>query len=139
MIKFCESAFNDDITLPAHSKMLREAVGAHARSMARVSRGRGFAAHLEALREVAQREEALPEFFDDPTWKKMSVISSRKPKADASEGLKAQEAGSFMPDDESVFVHYEIDEGACRFFVQSTGSRTDRFCQALEKAGEQIY
>lgn len=138
MFKFCETAFNENITLTQRSETLREAIGTHASTMTRISRGRGFAAHLEALREVAQQEEALPEFFDDPTWEMMSVVSSRKLKTDASGGLRAQEAGFFMPDEESVFVHYEIEEGECRVFVQSTESRTDRFCQALEKAAEQI-
>ncbi|KAK3174022.1 putative PKS/NRPS-like protein biosynthetic cluster [Lepraria neglecta] len=138
MFTFCEAAFNDEVPLAQRSKMLREAAGTHASTMTRVSRGRGFAAHLEALREVAQREEALPAFFDDPTWEMMRVLSSRKLKTDASVGLKAQEAGFFMPDPESFFVHYEIDELECQFFVQSTEGRTDLFCKALEKAAEQI-
>ena len=138
MFKFCETAFREDIGLIERSKLLREAAGTHANTMTRISRGRGFAAHLEALREVAQQEGALPEFFNDPTWEMMRVLSPRKLKTDASGGLKAQEAGFFMPDPESVFIHYEIDEGECRFFVQSTEGRTERFCEALEKAAEQI-
>ena len=138
MFKFCETAFNEKVTLSQRSKMLREAASTHTSIMTRISRGRGFAAHLEALREIAQQEESLPEFFDDPTWEMMRVLSPRKLKTDASENLKAQEAGFFMPDPESVFVHYEIDESECRFFVQSTEGRTDGFCQALEKAAEQI-
>ena len=138
MFKFCETAFMENITPTQRSKLLREAAVTHTTTMTRISRGRGFAAHLEALREVAQQEEALPEFFTDPTWEMMRVLSPRKLKTDASGGLKAQEAGFFMPDPESVFVHYEVDEAACRFFVQSTEGRTERFCKALEKAAEQV-
>ena len=138
MFKFCEAAFDENMTLKQRSKMLREAAGTHTSIMTRISRGRGFAAHLEALREIAQQEELLPEFFDDPTWEMMHVLSPRKLKTDASGNLKAHEAGFFMPDPESVFVHYEIDESECLFFVQSTEGRTDGFCQALEKAAEQI-
>lgn len=138
MFKFCETAFREDITLIQRSKLLREAAGTHTSTMTRISRGRGFAAHLEALREVAQQEEVLPEFFNDPTWEMMRVLSPRKLKTDASGGLKAQEAGFYMPDPESVFIHYEIDEAQCHFFVQSTEGRTERFCEALEKAAEQI-
>lgn len=139
MFKFCETAFKDNIALTQRSKMLREAAGTHTSTMTRISRGRGFAAHLEALREVAQQDaETLPGFFDDPTWEMMRVLSSRKLKTDASGDLNVQEAGFFMPDPESVFVHYKIDEMECRFFVQSTEGRTERFREALEKAAEQI-
>ena len=138
MFKFCETAFREDITFTQRSKLLREAAGTHTSTMTRISRGRGFAAHLEALREVAEQEDALPEFFSDPTWEMMRVLSPRKIKTDASTGLKAQEAGFYMPDPESVFVHYEIDDAECRFFVQSTEGRTERFCEALEKAAEHV-
>ena len=140
MYEFCSSAFNDSIPLPQRRKLLREAASTHTSTMNRISRGRGFAAHLEALTEIALREEgaAVPEFFDDRTWKMMHVLSPRKMKTDASVGLNAQEAGFYMPDPESVFVHYEIEEVGCRFFVQSTEGRTGRFCEALEKAAREI-
>ena len=79
-----------------------------------------------------------PEFFEDYIWRMMSVTSSRKMKTDASEGLGAREAGFFMPDPESVFIHYEIEESDCRLYVQSTRGRTKRFCEALAKATRQI-
>lgn len=64
----------------------------------------------------------------------MRVTSPRKLKTDASGELRTQEAGFFMPNPESVFVHYEIDEAECRFFVQNTEGWTHKFCHALEKA-----
>lgn len=148
MYRFCETAFEDDLTFVQRCRMLREAAGVHASTMARISRGQGFAAHLEALRELAQQEEeeeggggegeTLPELFNGPTWEKMRVLSPKKIKTDASEGLNAQEAGFFMPDPESVFVHYEMDEVGCRFFIQSTEGQTDRFCKALDQAAAQV-
>lgn len=137
MMKFCKTAFDDEFSLAQRSQMLREAIGTHASTMTRISRGRGFAAHLEALREVAQQEEAMPDFFDDPTWGMMSVTSSRKLKTDASRGMRTQEAGFYMPDVESVFLHYEMNEGDCRIFVQTTENRTHRFCEALKQAAQQ--
>lgn len=118
--------------------MLREVAAIHTSTMTRISRGRGFAAHLEALRELALQEEAPQKFFEDPTWGMMRILSARKLKTDVSGEIKVQEAGFFMPHPESIFVRYEIDEGECRFFVQSTEGRTQRFCEALENAAEQV-
>lgn len=63
MFKFCETAFDDNITFTQRSKMLREVAGIHTSTMTRISRGRGFAAHLEALKEIAHQEYALPRFL----------------------------------------------------------------------------
>ena len=68
----------------------------------------------------------------------MRVISTSKIKTDASEGLMAQEVGFFMPDPESVFVHYEVEDDGCAFFVQSTQGRSTPFCEALEKAEDVV-
>lgn len=138
MFTFCEAAFDESISMSRRSKLLREAASTHTSTMTRISRGRGFAAHLEALREIAQQEGTSPELFEDPTWSAMSVTSARKLKTDASEGMNVQEAGFFMPDPESVFVHYEIEELDCHLYVQSTEWRTKMFCEALEKAAEQV-
>ncbi|CAF9923469.1 hypothetical protein IMSHALPRED_005936 [Imshaugia aleurites] len=116
-----QTAFNDDFALIQHSKVLREAVATHTSTMTLVSIGRGFALHFEALREVAQQAAYMPELFDDPTWEMMRMLSSRKLKTDASGGLKAQKAGFSIPDSESFFIHYDVDEEKCRLLVQSAG------------------
>ena len=81
-----------------------------------------------------REHEPVPALFRDPTWEMMRVTSTGKIKTDASEGLMAQEAGLFMPDSESVFVHYEVEDNGCIFFIQSTKGRTWPFCEALRKA-----
>lgn len=102
--------------------------------MMRISRGRGFLAHLEALKAVLQPDETVPGLFTDPTWELMRVTSVRKIKTDASEDMMIQEGGYLMPDPESVFVHYEVEDDGCKFFVQSTEGRTGEFCATLERA-----
>ena len=52
MSAFCESAFDESLDLDRRSTLLREATSTHTSTMARISRGRGFAAHLEALWEI---------------------------------------------------------------------------------------
>ena len=138
MFTFCDVAFDESIHISRRSKLLREAASSHASTMMRISRGRGFAAHLEALQEIAQQEGISPDFFKDPTWSMMSCTSARKLKTDASEGMNVQEAGFFMPDPESVFIHYELEELDCRLYVQSTEGRTNGFCRALEEAAKQV-
>jgi Choline/Carnitine o-acyltransferase len=108
--------------------------------MTRISSGRDFAAHLEALREVVREEdEPVPALFHDPTWDMMRVTGTRKIKTDASEGVRAQDTGGFlMPDPESLWVHYEVEEEACRFWVQSTPGRTGPFCDRLKEAAAKV-
>ena len=138
MFTFCDVAFDESIHISRRSKLLREAASSHTSTMTRILRGRGFAAHLEALQEIAQQEGMSPDLFKDPTWSMMSCTSVRKLKTDASEGMNVQEAGFFMPDPESVFIHYELEELDCRLYVQSTEGRTSKFCRALEKAAKQV-
>jgi len=59
-------------------------------------------------------------------------------KTDATEGLMTQKAGFLMPDPESVFVHYEIEDDGCLFYIQSTKGRTKPFCDALQRAAEKV-
>ena len=134
MYNFCKAALDDHIPLAERLALLRDAAQSHASTLTKIARGRGFAAHLEALQEVLQQHEPVPALFKDPTWEMMRVTSTRKIKTDASEGLMAPEAGFFMPDPESVFVHYEVEDDGCVLFVQSTQGRTLPFCKALEKA-----
>ena len=138
MYHFCKAALEDQIPLAERLALLRDAAQSHASTLTKIARGRGFAAHLEALQEVLQQHEPVPALFKDSTWEMMRVTSTRKIKTDASEGLMAQEAGFFMPDPESVFVHYEVEDDGCVFFVQSTQGRTLRFCEALEKAEDVV-
>ena len=138
MYHFCKAALDAHIPLAERLALLRDAAQSHASTLTKIARGRGFAAHLEALQEVLQQHEPVPALFTDPTWEMMRVTSTRKIKTDASEGLMAQEAGFFMPDPESVFVHYEVEDDGCVFFVQSTQGRTLPFCEALQKAEDVV-
>lgn len=138
MFAFCEGMLNNSVPVTQRKVLLREAANTHASTMTRIRRGRGFAAHLEALREVLRDDEPLPAFFADPTWEMMHVTSTRKVKTDASEGLMTQEAGFLMPDPESVWVHYEVEDDGLVFSIQSTEGQTQRFCNALKKAAESI-
>ncbi len=134
MHNFCKAATDDRIPLAERLGLLRDAAQSHASTMTRIARGRGFAAHLEALQEVVRKDEALPALFKESTWQWMRVTSTRKIKTDASEAFMAQEAGFFMQDPESVWVHYEVEDDGCIFFVQSTKGRTLPFCEGLKEA-----
>lgn len=138
MFAFCKAMLDDSVSAIQRKVLLREAANTHASTMTRIRRGRGFAAHLEALREVLHDDEPLPAFFADPTWAMMHVTSTRKVKTDASEGLMTQEAGFLMPDPESVWVHYEVEDDSLVFSIQSTEGQTEKFCDALKKAAESI-
>ena len=138
MFAFCRAATDETIPEAQCRRLLREAANTHTTTMTRIARGHGFAAHLEALQEILHDDEPVPALFRDSTWKMMHVTSTRKFKTDASDGLMVQEGGFFMPDPESVWVHYEVEENECLFYVQSTEGRTAAFCEALEWAAEKV-
>ena len=138
MFTFCRAATDDRIPFAERQRLLRDAAQSHASTLSKIARGRGFAAHLEALQEMVREHEPVPALFRDSTWEMMRVTSTRKIKTDASEGLMAQEAGFFMPDPESVLVHYEVEDDGCIFFIQSTKGRTLPFCEALEEAEDVV-
>ena len=138
MFEFCKAATTCDKSDLEIAKLLRDAANTHTTTMAKVARGHGFAAHLEALHEVLQENEPVPDLFTDSTWAKMRVTSTRKLKTDASEDLRVQEAGFFMPDPESVLVHYEVEESRTRFIIQSTEGRTADFTETLKSAMERV-
>lgn len=146
-----------DLSSPESLRLLREATTAHTSTMTRIARGRGFAAHLEALRElwcqeessegVEQREgvemqedgtdresDEVAEFFKDPTWEMMRVTSTRMIKTDASEGMLAPDAGFLMPDPRSLWVHYEIFGEEVRLWVLGSGEGAREFVGRLEEA-----
>lgn len=85
------------------------AARAHAALLARVSQGRGFAAHMYALQEVVREDQQIPALFD-----KASVYKKTRPgklMTDCAEWLDGIQDGGFaMPDPEHVWVHYEIDD-----------------------------
>jgi carnitine O-acetyltransferase len=135
MVAFCQSIHS---SLPIQQKraLLVKATQAHASTMTRVSRGRGFLAHLEMLKSALRPDETVPELFTDPTWAMMSATSPRKIKTDAVDDMMMQEGGFSMPDLESVLVHYEVEDAGCKLFVQGTKGRTEKFCAALEMAAD---
>lgn len=151
MLAFCRAAAaaisiaDNKIGLETSSELrmlLREAAMVHVRTMTRIARGRGFAAHMEALHEIVAQvltdDDDVPALFRDQTWEKIiRVTNTRKIKTDASEGMMVQEGGFYMPDQESIFVHYEIEDEGGQFYIQTGSSQdcgTERFFRALEEA-----
>lgn len=128
-------------TLSELRTLIRKAAMVHVRIMTRIARGRGFAAHMEALHEIVVEQllpEDVPALFRDQTWEKIiRVTNTRKIKTDASEEMMVLEGGFYMPDPESVLVHYEIEDDGGHFYIQSGSSQgrgVERFCNALEEA-----
>lgn len=138
MFAFCQAAVDESISPNEVRKLLREAAETHTSTMMRIARGKGFAAHLEVLREILQPDEPVPALFKDPTWEMMRVTSTRKIKTDSLEGLMVQEGGFLMPDPRSVLVHYEVESEGCKLFIQSTQGQTTAFYEAIKKAADKI-
>lgn len=117
MLTFCKDAIDDGIPAAERRTLLGKAANVHNNMMTLIKRGKGFATHLEALREVLHKNKPVPSLFRDSTWEMMRVTSSRKIKKNASRGLMVQEAGYLLLDLESVLVHYEVEDDGCRLSI----------------------
>ena len=102
MHAFCQAA-KDALTPNAKvCKLLRAAAKTHTATRTRLARGHGFAAHLEAFREMLQDDEPVPALFRDSAWNLMHVTNTRKIKTDASDNMLVQEGSFFKPDPECL-------------------------------------
>lgn len=45
-----------------------------------------------------------------------------------------QETAVYLKDADDIFVHYEVDEGQGRFFVQTWPGKAERFVGCFERA-----
>ncbi|MCJ1343272.1 hypothetical protein MMC31_001465 [Peltigera leucophlebia] len=137
MLAFCRAAAAaisnaDNKTTPSELRMLlREAAMVHVRTMTRIARGRGFAAHMEALHEIVAQvlpdDDNLLALFRDQTWEKIIRVTNMRK-------IKTDELGGMM---ESIFVHDEIEDEDGQFHIRTGSSQdcgTERLCRALDEA-----
>ena len=81
-----------------------DAARAHAKSLSRASKGRGFNRHLLALEWMLREGEGVPTLFRDPAYAKMKPGKVMTSNAD-DEGL---EGGIAYPIPESIFVCFDV-------------------------------
>ena len=138
MAEFCEAAAGENAAPSECSKLFLDATAYHTATLSKIARGGGFAAHLNALSQLLEPGETMPSLFEGEVWNSMGVTSPKKLKTDNAEGMLSQEAGFFMPDPESFFVHYEIGREGCEFFVQGPQGGTSRFVDILANAAVRV-
>ena len=154
--EFCIAMLDPAVTTDARRDLFYEAVKAHSKTLTRISRGRGFGAHLRALREVVRDDEEVPLLFRDLGYTKLTkpekIRSSCMPLHDIY-----QEAGVVMPEPVEITVNYDvrnerhvyhppqrdwtdkIDEvSSCRVSIQGPVGRTARFFSLVEAAADEI-
>ncbi|KAI9689894.1 MAG: hypothetical protein M1822_009776 [Bathelium mastoideum] len=117
-------------------QLFSEAAKSLTATLMRVSRGRGFAAHLYALQEVVGPDEEVPLLFRDPTYSRTrpaKIMTDCVPWQDV-----IQDGGFVMPDPDFVWVHYEVREDSCWYAIKGPLGKTRLFLDALEVAGEKV-
>lgn len=110
MAKFCASARDSSIPLVMRRKLLFDAVKMQANSLTQVSRAHGFLAHMYTLLGVLRDDEPLPALFLDQAWEATRISSVKNVKIDCLEGLIMQETAFLLPEEECIYVHYEVQE-----------------------------
>jgi acyl transferase domain-containing protein/NADPH:quinone reductase-like Zn-dependent oxidoreductase/acyl carrier protein len=135
-IKFMESGKGDAADLV---RKLRDAAIGHAQTLRQVADGRGYVEPLYSLMGVAlAEEEELPELFSSAAWRHCDRHATpKRAKTDClgSGGyLRMQEGGFFMPNPNSVFVHYEVHHPDPLIVVQGLEEDVAKFEGCLNQA-----
>jgi Choline/Carnitine o-acyltransferase len=108
--EFCAAVADPQNSLTEQRKLFFKAAHVHVNTMTQIARGQGFKAHLHALHGVLRPDEMVPALFQDPTWERTRVQSTKTVKTDCLEGLKVQEMAFLMPKADCMFLHYEVEE-----------------------------
>ena len=120
--QFCKAMSDPTKSSDSNRRIFHEACKAYTSTLTRISRGRGFESHLYALQEVLEDDEEMPAIFRDPIYeytrprKKMMVSSV--PWHDV-----LQEAGTWAPDPENLWIHYEVEEETYVFIGFENGTK----------------
>ena len=107
-LAFTNSAFNEDVSMQERRELFIKAAKTHAATTTRISRGRGFATHLYALREVLKDGEESPALFNLPLYSRIRPGKLMTDNANRREVIR--EMAFTMPDPENVLLHYELDD-----------------------------
>ncbi|KAL8653880.1 MAG: hypothetical protein Q9226_003662 [Calogaya cf. arnoldii] len=136
MAQFCAAALDTAVDLQQKRQLFLKAVNNFVNTMTQVARGHGFKAHMHALLAMLKEDEPLPDLFRDQAWRDTTVASVKTVKTDSLEGAMLQETAFLLPEPKCIFLHYEVEEQGCKFFVQAWPGRTKAICEALDKAAE---
>ncbi|KAM0158453.1 hypothetical protein ACHAPG_004132 [Botrytis cinerea] len=131
-LAFTNSAFNEDVSMQARRELFIKAAKTHAATTTRISRGRGFATHLYALREVLEDGEESPALFNLPLYSRIRPGKLMTDNANRREVIR--EMAFTMPDPENVLLHYELDDHKCDFVIKAPPKQSKIFFEAIEKA-----
>ncbi|KAK6608712.1 Lovastatin diketide synthase LovF 12 [Botrytis cinerea] len=131
-LAFTNSAFNEDVSMQERRELFIKAAKTHAATTTRISRGRGFATHLYALREVLKDGEESPALFNLPLYSRIRPGKLMTDNANRREVIR--EMAFTMPDPENVLLHYELDDHKCDFVIKAPPKQSKIFFEAIEKA-----
>ncbi|KAL3417438.1 mycocerosic acid synthase [Phlyctema vagabunda] len=134
VVAFCNSAYDESITVSARRKLLYNATKTHANSVTRAVRGRGFDRYMTSLRQMLKEDEPVPELFTDPVY-----LKSRPRKIMSHcHDTGMLEKGFALRDPDSVWVHFEVQDASVRFSITGQIGQTERFENKLKEALETV-
>ncbi|KAH9883278.1 polyketide synthase [Xylariomycetidae sp. FL2044] len=136
---FCAAAADPDsgVDLRDKKRLLAAAVKSHARWVAMVSRGRGWARHVVALKEVlrpGEEEEAAPALYADPVYER-----TRERKVFTTFGDSGcPELGGCWADRSALWISCEVTEDGARLVVINGEGRGLEFIEHVKAASEVV-
>jgi NADPH:quinone reductase-like Zn-dependent oxidoreductase/ubiquinone/menaquinone biosynthesis C-methylase UbiE len=131
-------------------RLLRTAAATHTKLITRAAAGKGFVTPLYHLLGAAIKQQetqpdnsvSLPELFKTRAWLECDRHATPKRfKTDclgSGSNFRMQEAGFLMPEEGSVFVHYEVRESEGYFVSQGRDEDVSKFAKCLRQAVEVI-
>lgn len=104
--EFLTSVNDETIPIETRRKLFLEAAKAHASSISRAVRGRGFDRYFTSLREVIQKGEGPVAMFEDP------IFARTRPRKFMSHTHETgmMEQGYLLRDPDSIWQHYVVED-----------------------------
>ncbi|KAI0198106.1 polyketide synthase [Astrocystis sublimbata] len=131
---FCAAMVDASTSVAERQRLLAEAVKSHARLVALTTRGRSWARHLMALKEVVEPGEEVPALYADPLFEK-----TKERKVFTSFGDSGcPELGTCWADKSALWIACEVADESARFVVINGEGRADEFLGHILEASKMM-
>ena len=130
VIDFCKASCDPDATLSARRALFFDAAASLSKSLARCSKGYGFARYMCALQWVLEEGEEMPKLFEDEVYKRSR---SERISTDSLE-TDIVECGMIQRDPESFWIHFQPTEEGVLFSVWGNEVSAEEFQAQVERA-----
>ncbi|KEF54614.1 uncharacterized protein A1O9_09056 [Exophiala aquamarina CBS 119918] len=132
--EFVNAAADETTPLSLCRQKLIEAARRHSGNILAATRSGGFDRFLSLLREIGKDGEKDLELYKDPPY------TRSRPRKIMSSCFKTHmaENGCVQRDDDSIWLHFEVESDSVKFSGLGEAGQTDRFVEDLQRAAKRV-